>query len=92
LKILRRRGVKSPRNRRDSVEEVPNHLGGALAAARERERERERGERFCKVRVRRGTQPPYIYRLKHETRTCPGHRSDMSGENYFNSSENCLKN
>jgi hypothetical protein len=40
LKILRRRGVKSPRNRSDSVEEVSNHLGRALVAARERE---ERG-------------------------------------------------
>jgi hypothetical protein len=65
LKILRRRGVKSPRNRRDLVKEVPNHLGRALAAAR------ERGERFCKVRVPRVTQPPYIYRLKPKTRTCP---------------------
>jgi hypothetical protein len=45
LKILKRRGVKSPRNQRDSVEELEKHLGDALAAAR------ERGERFCKVRV-----------------------------------------
>jgi hypothetical protein len=50
------------------------------------ERERERRERFCKVRVRRGTQPPYIYMLKPETRTypasqiCMGRTSDMFGE------------
>jgi hypothetical protein len=45
LKILKRRRVKSPRNRRDLVEELEKHLGDALAAARERE------ERFCKDRV-----------------------------------------
>jgi hypothetical protein len=45
LKILKRRGVKSPRNQRDLVEELEKHLGDALAAARERE------ERFCKDRV-----------------------------------------
>jgi hypothetical protein len=49
----------------DLVEELPNCLRRALTTAR------ERGERFCKVRVQRGTQPPYIYRLKPETRTCP---------------------
>jgi hypothetical protein len=61
LKILRRRGVKSPRNRRDSVKEVPNHLGGALAAAREREREREREERgFARLGFE-GVLNPLIY-------------------------------
>jgi hypothetical protein len=40
LKILKKRGVKSPRNRRDSVEEIEKCLGDALATARERERER----------------------------------------------------
>jgi hypothetical protein len=58
LKILKKKGVKSPRNRRDSVEEIEKRLGDALATTRERER--ERAERFCKDRVRRGTQPPYI--------------------------------
>jgi hypothetical protein len=49
LKIPRRRGVKSPRNRRDSVEEVSNRLGRALATARERERERERERGFIRI-------------------------------------------
>jgi hypothetical protein len=39
----------------------------------------EREERFCKARVRRGTKPLYIYKLKPETRTCPGQELDKSG-------------
>jgi hypothetical protein len=32
-----------------------------------------------------------LYRLKPETRTCPGQRPDMSGENCLGSSENFKK-
>jgi hypothetical protein len=37
LKNWRRWGVKSPRNQRVLEEEIQNHLGDALATARERE-------------------------------------------------------
>jgi hypothetical protein len=67
--ILRRRGVKSPRNQRDSVEYLPNRLGKALDAE---EREREREERgFARLEFK-GVPRPLIYRLKPEIWTCLG--------------------
>jgi hypothetical protein len=70
--ILRRRGVKSPRNRRDSVEKTQNHLENSWSPQEMKWREEKM------VRVLGGAHPPYIG-WKPETRTCSGQEPDMSG-------------
>jgi hypothetical protein len=55
-----------------------------LAAARDGVEEREKK----RPRVLGGGAQHHYIGWKPETRTCPGHRSDMFGENYFGNSEN----
>jgi hypothetical protein len=88
LKILRRRGVKSPKNQGVLVEEAPNYLGRAQPS-----HTLEMGWKK-EARVQRGTgsplyswetQRPKYVRARSWTcpanRICPGQRSDMSDEN-----------
>jgi hypothetical protein len=58
---MKGRGVESPRNRRDSVEEPPNRLGSTL------ELQEMKWRRFRGVRVRRGMRGPF-YTLQPEDR------------------------